>query len=715
MTPDDLPLLSVPSAPAVLPDGSAAVVAVTRPDVESDEYTGGLWLVPLADGGTPRPLTRGHRDTTPDVSPDGRWVAFCRAEPKGKAQVYVVEATGGEPVRLTDAPLGASSPRFSPDGRRVAYLARVPDDGRYVPDGDPAAEPPRHITSFRYRGDGLGFERDRRQHVHVVDVPDVDALGGALPTSTALTSGDAEVKGARWLPTGDALVAVVARHADREVDLRRDAVLVPCGASATDVLDLVPVTDADAGSTLSVEAVLPAADGGSVWLLASDVGASGRDFVAAHVGLFRVPLRAQGDAHDPAAAVGTSAAEGVGGAGLGSGTGVAAVAPGTPVRLTDPDTVDLDPGVLAQTAQGPLVAVQHRGAVHLARVTPDGGLETLLGGRHVVTGVAVPARQQGGDGDAIGTDAGTVAVVTAASPLSAGDVLTVALDGSTTATPRTDLSAPLRAAGLREPVELHATAPDGYPVHGWVVTPDPERFGPGPHPTVLMIHGGPHAQYTHAVFDEVQVLVASGRAVVLGNPRGSSGYGRAHGRAIQRAFGTVDTDDVVALLDAATARPDLDAERVGVMGGSYGGYLTAWLTTRTDRFVGAVVERGFLDPVSFVGSSDIGWYFGLEYLGDAADDVADDEGAGAVAAQSPMAHVGRVRTPTLVIHSEQDWRCPVEQGQRWFVELRRRGVEAELLLFPGEGHELTRSGRPRHRRQRFEHVLAWWDRHLPVG
>jgi dipeptidyl aminopeptidase/acylaminoacyl peptidase len=223
-----------------------------------------------------------------------------------------------------------------------------------------------------------------------------------------------------------------------------------------------------------------------------------------------------------------------------------------------------------------------------------------------------------------------------------------------------------------------------------------------------MIHGGPYAQYTHALFDEVQVLAEAGYAVVHGNPRGSAGYGAAHGTAIQGAFGTVDADDVLALLDSALTRPELDDQRVGVMGGSYGGYLTAWLTTRTDRFRGAIVERGFLDPVSFVGSSDIGWFFGLEYLGDAAT----PEGAAALDAQSPMAHVGSVRTPTLVIHSENDWRCPLEQGQRWFVELRRRGVPAELLLFPGEGHELTRSGRPRHRVARFEHVLTWWSQHL---
>ena len=117
------------------------------------------------------------------------------------------------------------------------------------------------------------------------------------------------------------------------------------------------------------------------------------------------------------------------------------------------------------------------------------------------------------------------------------------------------------------------------------------------------------------------------------------------------------------------------------------------------------MERGFLDPASFIGSSDIGWYFGLAYLGEDPEKVA---------AQSPMAHIGSVTTPTLVIHSEQDWRCPVEQGQRWYVGLKRKGVETEFLLFPGEGHELSRSGRPRHRVHRFEAILEWWQRYLPV-
>lgn len=673
MIPEDIALLATPGTPAVSPDGTLAVVAVTRPDLEGDEYVGHLWLVPTDGSAPPRPLTRGHRDTSPAWSPDGRWVAFVRAAPpgesKGKPQVHVVEATGGEPVALTDAPLGAGDPRWSPDSRRLVYVARVPDAGRYVPDGDPTAEAPRLITTFQYRMDDLGFTSDRPRHLFVVDLPATLLERGerpaALPPSRRLTDGDGDVHAPRWLPDGRHVVAVAAVHPTHDEDLRTDAVLVD--VDTDEPAAPRPLTDAAAGSTLGVETVVPSADGAAMWLIAGDLGPDGRRFVATQNALYRLDL----------------------------GSGATPTPAGVPRRLTDPEARDLVPGVLLPVGDEVLVADQVRGAVVLLAVPTAGGEpRVLLDAPRVVLGAA----------EAAGT-----AVVSAADPASAGEVLAVRLaDGATTVL--TDLAAPLRATGrLRTPAEVNATAPDGYPVHGWLTLPDPARHGDGPYPTVLMIHGGPFAQYTHAVFDEVQTLAHAGYAVVHGNPRGSGGYGAAHGRAIQGAFGTVDTDDVLALLDHALATtPALDASRVGVMGGSYGGYLTAWLTTQTHRFTGAIVERGFLDPVSFVGSSDIGWFFGLEYLGDAAT----PEGAAAVAAQSPMAHVGDVRTPTLVIHSEQDWRCPVEQGQRWFVELKRRGVPTELLLFPGEGHELSRSGRPSHRLLRFEHVLRWWAARL---
>ena len=267
----------------------------------------------------------------------------------------------------------------------------------------------------------------------------------------------------------------------------------------------------------------------------------------------------------------------------------------------------------------------------------------------------------------------------------------------------TDFAAGLRAASpALEPGELLATAPDGYPVHGWVVRPD----GPGPHPVLLLLHGGPFAAWGPAFLDEAQACASAGYAVLLCNPRGSAGYGRAHAAAIRGAFGDRDAADALAFLDHALASvPGLASDRVGVMGGSYGGYLAAWLIAHTDRFRAAVVERAYLDGRSFVGASDIGWYFSAGVHG----------GVEQMDAQSALQLVDRVHTPVLVVHSELDLRCPLATAKQYYTELRLRGVEAQLLVFPGEDHELSRSGSPQHRRARFEHILGWWARHLPVG
>jgi dipeptidyl aminopeptidase/acylaminoacyl peptidase len=323
--------------------------------------------------------------------------------------------------------------------------------------------------------------------------------------------------------------------------------------------------------------------------------------------------------------------------------------------------------------------------VRLVRIARDGALTEVLGGDVEVGGHAV-------GGDRI--------VACVARPDTFGELVVV--EGGDART-LTSFGARAAASGIALPRELTVAGRDGYPVHGWVATP----AGEGPFPVILQIHGGPFAAYGVHLFDETQVLVDAGYAVVYSNPRGSAGYGRAHGRSIRQQMGTVDFADVIDFLEGAIADDSrLDGDRVGVMGGSYGGYLTAWVIAHDHRFAGAIVERGFLEPLSFQGTSDIGSFFGDEYVGVSASDIAR---------QSPMAVVGQVTTPTLVLHSELDYRCPLEQSTRYYAALKRQGTEAELLVFPGETHELTRSGQPRHRVQRFDAVLDWWGRHLPVG
>ncbi|MFP5336574.1 MAG: S9 family peptidase [Actinomycetes bacterium] len=653
MRSDDLALLRQCGAPALHPDGGYAVVPVLRPDLEADDYLGGLWLV-ATDGSTPpRPLTRGHRDTEPAISPDGRTLAFLRSEPKGKPQLHLLDLDGGEPVRVTDHPLGAGSPVWSPDSRRIAYTARVPEEGRYgTAEGvGPEAEPPRLVTTYAYRVDGLGYTRDRRPHVFLLDVPDLaDATtaSGRVVTPAQLTDGDHDDADVTWTPDGRELLFTSDRHDSRDVDLRRGVYAVPVGGGEPRLV---------AGGDLTASRPAVTRDGGTVVFLGAETGQSGIDVVARQHGLFAVPLAGSG-----------------------------------PRRLTDAESIDLGETTrLVVAGDRVLVVDRTRGAVRLLAVPTDGqSPEVLLEGELQVRAVDATA-----DGSVV------VGVVT--DPTTPGDL---ALVSSGEAKRLTDVAEALPRARIRPLVELTVTADDGYPVHGWAVLPDPDRYGHGPHPVLLTIHGGPFAQYGWGLFDEAQVYAGAGYAVLMCNPRGSAGYGQAHGAAIKGAMGGRDAADITQFLDGALADGSLplDRERVGVMGGSYGGYMTALLTTRTDRFAAAVVERGYLDATTFVGSADIGWFFPHGYHGTTE----------AMRVQSPMAHVGQVTTPTLVIHSENDWRCPVEQGQRWFTALKLNGVPTELLLFPGEGHELSRSGRPRHRTARFEHILRWWQRHLPV-
>ncbi|MFE2426821.1 S9 family peptidase [Streptomyces sp. NPDC059373] len=638
------------SSPSIAPDGSAVLVARRRPALEQDGYTSEIWYVPTAHGERPRRYTHGRHDMAPAFSPDGRWVAFLRAA-GGPPQLHVLPTAGGDARRLTDHPMGAGVPVWSPDSRRIAYTARVPEPGRYGDGGvRPEQEPARLITELQVKADGLGWTVDRPSKLFVLDLPEQDEPVSA--PSQLLDDRHAE-SSPSWCPESDLLVFVSSRLSYAEVTPSADIHVI-----RHDGTGLRRLTD---GSTV---AVLPSfgEDGSTVYFGGWGLTESRFRFDSQQLTVWTVPV--DGELHAPAPVF---------------KTGVVDVSP----------PITANPlGVLALGGRLYLSS-HHQGAAELVSAIPDGtGLTTVHGG---------PASVGGFGG--ILLDGAPLLAVTTSEPRSPGEVILLDENGRRALT---DFGTDLRAAtNLYEPQERIASAPDGYPVHGWVIKPD----GPGPHPLILLIHGGPHWHFTASVLDEPQVYAEAGYAVALCNPRGSSGYGHDHSNAIVDAYGTVDAADLLAFAEHVAAEPDIDTERLGVMGGSYGGWATSWLIAHTSRFTAAISERPVNDLLSHSNTGDLGWWQDPQARGVSREDLI---------AQSPLYQADRIHTPLLLVTGEKDLRCPPDQAERLYYALRHHGIETALLVFPGADHNLPRSGSPRHRIQRFEHILAWWARHLPT-
>ena len=223
-------------------------------------------------------------------------------------------------------------------------------------------------------------------------------------------------------------------------------------------------------------------------------------------------------------------------------------------------------------------------------------------------------------------------------------------------------------------------------------------------PTILNIHGGPATQYAFTFFDEFQTYASAGFNVIACNPRGSSGRGHDFLRDVcGNKWGVTDMHDVLTSFKNMKKVMGITNKNDGIMGGSYGGFMTSWIISHhPNMFKSAIVERALLNWETMVGTSDIGIGFPEMYL---LNDM--DKNINLYRKKSPITYASNIKTPTLILHSQEDYRCPIEQAEQLFSNLKRRGVKTAMLRFPGESHELSRSGTPNHRKQRFDHVIKW--------
>lgn len=649
MVPEDVYDLATPSDPRVSPGGGWVAFVVTTVDREANRYAKRIWVAPADGSEPPRPFTAGtHRDALPRWSPDGRFLAFV-SHRRGEtgSEVYVMPATGGEPSEAAAFPEEVEELAWSPDGSRLALLVRVRDEGFYGKQKD-LDRPPRRVARLIYREDDAGWIADRPKHLFVV------AADGSEPPRQ-LTDGEWHDDGLAWSPTGEEIAFTSARHGTWDWDLARDLFTVPAEGGE-------PVRLTETGDAYALVSWGP---DGSTLAFAVE------------------PDPANAPRHGKVGVIGR---------------------PGGAVRML---TADLDRNALPfPRGREPVWAgsdihfrVEDSGNTHLYRVPADGSgkPEVVLGGdRHVA------------DYDAA---AGTIAFV-ATSPHEPPELFVLAGKEERRLT---DLSRPLREGRkLVAPVRFTAVSPDGNEVEAWMVPPPGTEPGRR-YPALLSIHGGPFAQYGNRFLDEFQVLAGAGYALLYANPRGSSGYAEAWGRAIRgrlapepgSGWGGVDLEDLEAVADEAIRRFDLiDPDRLGVLGGSYGGYMTSWIVSHGDRFRAACSERACNNLYSLSYTSDFGpslrSYFGPTYL----------EAAEEYLRMSPITHVESIRTPMLILHSEQDLRCPIEQAEQLYVALKLLGREVEFVRFPGESHELSRSGAPAHRVERFRIILDFFGRHL---
>jgi dipeptidyl aminopeptidase/acylaminoacyl peptidase len=645
MTPEDITRIVWVSDPQISPDGRRVAFVATTLSEEKDQYQSQIWMVDTA-GGAPRRFTGGpRRDAEPRWSPDGSRLAFVsEREATKKGQLYVMPADGGEAIPLSDLKNGVTNPVWSPDGTRIGFVSRV--GGWQEPESEEEkrkSRPPRVITSLKYRQNGEGFTYDRRPHLFVV------SADGGEPRQ--ITDGDWVDADPAWSPDGRLIAFSSARHVEKDDDDASDLWLV--GAEGGE-----PRRVTDTAGPTGLASFSP--DGRTIAYL----GRRARNDFGGNVRVFTVPAE--------------------GGASTCMTMGL------------DRSCAPLPVGPL-WSADGRWVtfAAEDRGALSIYRVGISGGAapERVIGGERVVTGVSIS-----GDGRRL--------AFTGTDPVTPAEVFVADADGSGERR-LTDVNRAWREEVALSHPERFSYERAGFALDGWVMKPVGHKPGTSG-PALLNIHGGPHAQYGWGFFDEFQVYAAAGYAVIYTNPRGSQGYGETFARAVIRDWGGGDYADVMAGLDEALRRDDaIDATRLGVMGGSYGGFLTSWIVGHTGRFKAACSERAVNDQWGMFGTSDIGHLFNTVELG-----APPWENLGEYLDRSPVTYAKNVTTPLLIIHSEDDLRCPIEQAEQLFVALKKLGKDVLFVRFPDETHELSRSGKPRHRLARFRFILDWFAQHL---
>ena len=639
------------SAPQISPDGTRVVYQLEWADKMADAFHSNLWIVG-SDGKDNRPLTQGkHRDTGATWSPDGKRLAYLSTR-SGRPQIAVRWMDSGEEAQLTNLDVAVSNLSWSPDSKWIAYFSRVAVKPAWTikstppPTGAKWTEGPSIVTKLKWRSDGVGGAGLVPESVAHLFV--IPADGGA---ARQVTQGDFNHNGpAAWTPDGKTIVLSAARRPDP------DAVLFPGNLYAVDLASGNARKIVDRNGPESDPVVSP--DGKSVAFLGfEDRGKSNHSARLWVVGLDGNGLKLLGASLDNNYH--------------------------SPVWKVD--------------SSGLYAIVEAKGQSHLYFAALLGSVEKLTNGNmRIATAYAAS--------DSVSLSKNGKMAMTSSSPAESKDVFSMALGAG---------GAPLRLTNVNEGL-LSANKPgrteeltwksfDGKEMQGWVILP-PTFDAAKKYPLILDIHGGPHTMYGVEFQHQMQMFAARGFVVFYTNPRGSTGYGEEFGDIIHAKYPGDDYHDLMTGVDAVLAKGYIDPGKLYVTGGSGGGLLTAHIVTQTTRFAAAVSQYPVTNWFTEAGSSDIGllitrWMKAMPW-----------ENPQQYIARSPVFQANKIKTPTMVLTGEEDWRTPIAQSEEFYFTMKAQGLDTVLVRFPREPHGI-RGAFPSHRILKVEHILAWFERH----
>jgi dipeptidyl aminopeptidase/acylaminoacyl peptidase len=655
LTADDIFAFSWIDHVRMNPAGDRLAYVVRRADRKAVDYRSQVFTRGVGADAAVVQATAGLQDGSPEWAPDGRRLAYL-AKKGPVAQLWVLDPDAGDARQLTSLPFGVSSPSWSPDGLWIAFIGSVIGHPEGVvadprpPDGGPDATPRAPIArvaqGLDYKFDGRGYLDGRRSHLFIISV-DGDE-------SRQLTFGRWDVAGFDWSPDSSQLA--LAGNAEADADLMETNFLYVVSATGGELHQVA------GGMDIGVPRWSPT--GASIAFAGTDelAGSYTRLWLVSPEGGDQRCITAQHDI-----CLGDHCITDMRGG------------HGFEINWRDDGTRIVFP-----------VAVPGRTEIWSTNLSGTELRQEVTGNREIY------------DWDLAGDRIAFVA----ADPTTPGDLSVYDAGGESRLT---RLNGFLDKRSLALPERMEFTAADGLKLEGWLLKP--EGFDPARKwPLVMEIHGGPHGEYSWAFFHEFQILAGQGYLVFYVNPRGSCGYGEAFQKACVQDWGGKDYQDLMTSLDQLIERTGfVDSDRMGVGGGSFGGFMTNWIVGHTDRFKAAVSMRSIANFVSDFRACDIALWNDQEM---GRLDWTDPR---SVWDRSPIRYVESIRTPLLLTHGEMDLRCPIHQAEELFGALRVLRREVELVRFPEETHDLSRSGRPDRRVERLNRIAGWFKKHIPLG